>query len=101
MRRAIAATAGVAAAVLAFVGDAVPASAAQGQVVVFSTENAPLDKYDDPSGCTKLPDAAHVLDNLTDKPVTIYGDPQCLSPGPVVDPGYGTHVPAGSGSFSA
>jgi hypothetical protein len=96
----MAVTASVAGGVLVVVGAAVPASAAQGQVVVFSTENAPLDKYDDPSGCNRLPDAAHVLDNLTDKPVTIYGDPQCLSPGAVVDPGYGSHVPAGSGSFS-
>lgn len=78
-----------------------PAQAATGEVVVFELEATPVTVYDNPSGCVKLPAAAHVLTNRTDGDVTIYGDPFCLTPGLVVAPGYGTHVAAGSGSFSA
>ncbi|MEU1719672.1 hypothetical protein [Nonomuraea sp. NPDC005692] len=77
-----------------------PALAATGQVVVFQTEPVPLEIYDDPSGCTRLPLAAHVLNNQTDQPVRVHGDPFCLGPSVTVRPGYGSHVPAGSGSFS-
>ncbi|MFE1407435.1 hypothetical protein ACFW5D_28095 [Streptomyces sp. NPDC058770] len=38
--------------------------------------------------------------NRSDRPVTVYGDPLCLTPGLVVQPGYGAHVVPGSGSFS-
>ena len=75
-------------------------AAATGQVVVFSTEIQPLDVYQDPSGCHKLPPLSHVIDNLTDQPITIYADPFCLTPGLVVQPGYGSHV-VNVGSFSA
>ncbi|MFF7789823.1 hypothetical protein [Streptomyces sp. NPDC007991] len=76
-------------------------AAASGDVVVFSTELQPLDVYRDPEGCRQLPAAAHVLSNLTDQPVKIYSNPFCLGPSLVVQPGYGTHVPGGAGSFSA
>jgi hypothetical protein len=79
---------------------ATPAQAATGQVVVFSTELTPLKVYDNPSGCLTFPPLAHVLNNQTDKPVTVHGDPFCLTPGLKVLPGYGMHVPAGYGSFS-
>jgi hypothetical protein len=74
--------------------------AAKGRVTVFSTELTELDSWDDPSGCNKLPIAAHVLINETDAPVRIYGDPFCLSPSLTVRPGYGSHVTPGSGSFA-
>ncbi|MFJ6518035.1 hypothetical protein ACIQJ4_07200 [Streptomyces filamentosus] len=83
-------------------GLAAPAqAAASGDVVVFSTEAQPLDVYRDPAGCRQLPTVAHVLTNQTDGPVRIYGNPFCLGPSLVVQPGYGTHVPGGAGSFSA
>lgn len=75
-------------------------AAATGQVVVFSTEFQPLDVYTDPDGCHKLPITSHVVDNLTDQPIKIYGDPFCLTPGLTIAPGYGSHV-SGVGSFSA
>ncbi|MFC8794470.1 hypothetical protein [Streptomyces cinereoruber] len=74
---------------------------AVGDVVVFSTEAQALDVYGDPSGRHRLPAVAHVLTNRTDKPVRIYGNPFCLGPSVAVQPGYGTHVPGGAGSFSA
>ncbi|HET9379538.1 MAG TPA: hypothetical protein VFP69_01740 [Streptomyces sp.] len=78
------------------------ASAAEpGDVVVFRTEVSPVSVYEDPHGCHKLPFDAHVLVNRTDRPVTVYGDPFCLTPGLVVQPGHGSHVAPGSGSFSA
>ncbi|WP_344437808.1 hypothetical protein [Kitasatospora nipponensis] len=78
-----------------------PAQAATGEVVVFSTELQPLDVYRDPVGCVKLPLAAHVLDNQTDRPVQVFADPFCLGPALTVQPGFGSHVPPGSGSFRA
>ncbi|MYU20749.1 hypothetical protein [Streptomyces sp. SID8352] len=77
-----------------------PAAAADGEVTVFQTELQPLTVYKDPAGCQKLPAAAHVLNNTTDRPVRIYGDPFCLGPSLVVPPGHGSHVAPGSGSFS-
>ncbi|MEV5986139.1 hypothetical protein AB0L85_14090 [Streptomyces sp. NPDC052051] len=77
------------------------AAAERGDVVVFRTELTPLTVYHDPQGCRKLPLDAHVLMNRSDKPVTVYADPFCLTPGLVVPPGYGSHVAPGSGSFSA
>ncbi|WP_240509850.1 hypothetical protein [Streptomyces malaysiense] len=89
----------VAAATLGLAGSA--RAAASGDVVVFSTEVQPLDVYHDPAGCRRLPALAHVLSNLSDQPVRIYGNPFCLGPSLVVQPGFGTHVPGGAGSFSA
>jgi hypothetical protein len=77
-----------------------PAQAATGQVVVFSTEITPLKTYENPEGCYSFPPFAHVLNNQTDEPVTIHSDPFCVTPGPVVLPGFGMHVPEGYGSFS-
>ncbi|QMU74065.1 hypothetical protein GXP74_27020 [Streptacidiphilus sp. P02-A3a] len=75
--------------------------AVSGPVTVFSTELTPLTVYQSPSGCNRLPVAAHVLTNQSSGPITFYGDPFCLTPGLVVQPGYGSHVPPGAGSFSA
>ncbi|GGT33772.1 hypothetical protein ACFFV7_49140 [Nonomuraea spiralis] len=80
---------------------ALPAQAATGQVVVFSTEFQPLDVYDNPTRCTKLPLAAHTLNNQTDGDVTLYGDPMCMRAVVTVRPGHGSHVPPMSGSFRA
>ncbi|WP_369200356.1 hypothetical protein [Streptomyces sp. PU-14G] len=77
------------------------ASAATGDVTVFETEFQPLTRYENPEGCHKLPPAAHVLTNNTDQPVKIYGDPFCMTPSLTVQPGHGSHVAPGSGSFSA
>lgn len=94
------------AAACAVLGLAGPAQAAPaqdastGQVVVFSTEFQPLDVYENPEGCHKLPLAGHVLSNMTDKPVKVYGDPFCMTPSLHVPPGHGSHVPPMSGSFS-
>jgi hypothetical protein len=82
------------------IGTAIPAHSATGQVVVFSTEFQPLGIYTDPTGCTKLPIAAHSLDNQTDAEVVVYADPFCLAPGITVKPGYGAHPSPGSGSFA-
>ncbi|MGP3924270.1 hypothetical protein [Streptomyces sp. 8N616] len=85
---------------LLMLGFTVPAEASTGEVVVFETEINPLTTYENPAGCNKLPLAAHVLINKTDKPVRVYTDPLCLSPSFTVQPGHGSHVTPGSGSFS-
>lgn len=77
-----------------------PAMAAEGSVVVFSTEFERLATYSNPEGCTKLPAAAHVLANLSSSDLVIYADPLCMTPGSTVKAGYGSHVTPGSGSFS-
>ncbi|GAA2796726.1 hypothetical protein GCM10010470_34800 [Saccharopolyspora taberi] len=79
---------------------AMPASAASGDVIVFSNEILQASTYENPSDCNLLPLGAHVLINKTDEPVTVYGDPLCLGPSMVVQPGYGVHVPPASASFS-
>ncbi|WP_206323780.1 hypothetical protein [Streptomyces sp. HNM0574] len=70
-------------------------------MTVFSTEFNSLSVYENPSGCHKLPLDGHVLVNRTDKPVTLYGDPFCMTPGMTVQPDHGAHVVPGTGSFSA
>ncbi|GLZ31832.1 hypothetical protein Lesp02_40200 [Lentzea sp. NBRC 105346] len=75
------------------------AQAAAGRVVVFETELQKLTVYRNPSGCTKLPLASHVLMNLTNDDVTTYADPFCLTPGLTVAPDHGTHIAPGTGSF--
>ncbi|WP_409473353.1 hypothetical protein [Streptomyces sp. HC307] len=101
MRRICSTLTALAAAVLALGVTAAPANAATGEVVVFEVETAPLTVYTNPAeGCYKLPAAAHVLTNRTDLPLRIHADPLCLDPGLTVEPGYGSHVAAGSGSFS-
>jgi hypothetical protein len=80
-----------------------PASAAggDGDVVVFSNETLPLTVWHEPHGCIKLPTLAHTLTNQLDRPVRIYADPLCATPNLTIQPGYGSHVVPGSGSFSA
>jgi hypothetical protein len=81
-----------------------PASAetaeAQGNVTVFSTEFSELTVWENPSGCHQLPFDAHIMVNQTDMPMMIHGDPLCATQGLSVRPGYGSHVPSGTGSFS-
>ncbi|HEX2133593.1 MAG TPA: hypothetical protein VHH15_18775 [Actinophytocola sp.] len=103
MRKLLAAGFATALAAILLAGSPASADAAkaQGNVTVFSTEFTELDVWENPSGCQKLPIAAHVLVNQTDQPVEIYGDPLCLTPSLTVQPGFGSHVAPGSGSFSA
>lgn len=101
--RKLVATAAVVVAGLSLFAAAAPASAApaaRGTVTVFSTEFSELTVWEDPTGCHRLPVAAHVLTNQTDQPVRIHADPFCLTPDLTVEPGYGSHVTPGSGSFS-
>ncbi len=100
LQRKVSVVAGLAGAVLITGFAATAASAATGEVTVFETETTRLTTYADPSGCHKLPLAAHVLNNHTDRPVRIYGDPFCAGPSVTVQPGFGSHVAPGSGSFS-
>ncbi|MGS2647758.1 hypothetical protein [Streptosporangium sp. LJ11] len=88
-------------AALALLGTATAAQAATGQVVVFSTEFQELTTWNDPTGCHTLPLGAHQLNNQTDGDIQVYNDPLCLTPVLTVKPGYGSHVPPTSGSFSA
>ncbi|MFJ8912946.1 hypothetical protein [Amycolatopsis sp. NPDC102389] len=100
MNRLVIAALSAAAAGALLVVPSPPAEAAAGSVVVFSTEFQRLDTYRNPEGCHKLPIAAHVLINQTSSGVVVHGDPFCLTPGLTVNPGYGSHVQPGSGSFS-
>ncbi|MFD6950082.1 hypothetical protein A6A08_16070 [Nocardiopsis sp. TSRI0078] len=101
MRVLVSAAAAFAFAVGGTVLGAVPAHAATGEVVVFTTEFEELTRYPDPpSGvCHSLPATAHVLVNLTDSDVSMHAGPACLSPGLVVAPDHGWHAPP-SGMFS-
>ncbi|MEV0600187.1 hypothetical protein AB0I82_12940 [Streptomyces sp. NPDC050315] len=103
MRRVASVFALIAVALIASVSATAPATAApsDGEVTVFETEFQPLTTYENPEGCHKLPAGAHVLVNRSDKPVQIYGDPFCVTPSLTVQPGHGSHVAPGTGSFSA
>lgn len=100
MRTVRSALAVVGAAMLTVALSGGPASAATGEVVVFRTELQPLSTFENPEGCHRLPTGAHVLNNRTDKPVVIHGDPFCATPGLSVQPGHGAHVPPEFGTFS-
>jgi hypothetical protein len=104
MRRGISALAVVVACAGLAAGVPAPASAqsaATGTVLVFQYEGVDATRYVDPEGCQQLPAGSHVLANLTDSDVTIYGDPYCMAFSMVVPPGNGAHVPPAAGSFSA
>lgn len=76
------------------------ASAATGEVVVFSTEVVPLDVFKDPDGCYRLPEGAHVLANRTDREVEVYAAPRCFGiPIVTVEENRGSHVPPAAASF--
>ncbi|MEV0616377.1 hypothetical protein AB0I81_23885 [Nonomuraea sp. NPDC050404] len=90
-----------AAAALTLLGTTLPAQAATGQVVVFSTEFEPLTTYDNPTGCTKLPISAHVVNNQTDSKIQTYSDPLCMFPALTIPPNHGAHIMPGTASFSA
>lgn len=100
MRRFLSLFTAVLAAGFALAIAAAPASAAEGMVTVYESEFTPVVHYSNPQGCHKLPLAAHVLVNETDRNVRTYLDPLCLVPSLTVAPGYGTHVALGTGSFS-
>lgn len=89
-----------AATIVAGTSAAANTAATKGWVTVFSTEFTKLTSWENPSGCSMLPVAAHVLINQTDKPVRVYSDPLCLTPGPTVRPGFGSHVTPDAGSFA-
>ena len=76
-----------------------PASAANGQVMVFVADYTEVVVFDNPSGCESLPAGAHVLINMTDEPVSLYGGPGCSGFASEVEPGDGAHVPPFAGSF--
>lgn len=103
MRRAGSVFALVAVALIASVSATAPATAApsDGEVAVFGTEAEPVTTYENPAGCYKLPLTSHVLINRTDKPVQVFADPFCMTPSFTVQPGFGSHLAAGTGSFSA
>ncbi|WP_030608744.1 hypothetical protein [Streptomyces sclerotialus] len=100
MRRAGSVLTLLAAALLTTAVTAAPAAAAQGEVIVFQTEVSPTTTYENPAGCIKLPLDSHVLVNRTDAPVQVYADPFCMTPSFTVQPGFGSHLAAGTGSFS-
>ncbi|WP_410673669.1 hypothetical protein [Amycolatopsis sp. cmx-4-68] len=76
------------------------AGAATGEVVVFTTEVVPLDVHENPRGCYALPEGAHVLANRTDRPVRVYGAPECFGPPLLtVEANRGSHVPPAGASF--
>lgn len=77
-----------------------PALAADGQVMIFAHELRPMNVYQNPVGCQKIPVDAHILINLTDKPVSVYADPFCVTPSLSIQPGHATHVSLGTGSFN-
>ncbi|GAB3734753.1 hypothetical protein GCM10027598_60500 [Amycolatopsis oliviviridis] len=100
MNRFVTAILGAASASALLIVSSPPAQAVAGEVVVFSTEFQRVDSYKNPEGCTILPVAAHVLVNQSSSGVVVHGDPLCLTPGVRIEPGYGSHVPPMSGSFS-
>ncbi|WP_410644307.1 hypothetical protein [Amycolatopsis sp. lyj-346] len=76
------------------------AGAATGEVVVFTAEVVPLDVHENPRGCYALPEGAHVLANRTDRPVVVYGTPECFGvPILTVKASWGSHVPPAAASF--
>jgi hypothetical protein len=100
MRRIGSALAALGVGAVALGASAYPAAAETGEVTVFINELVPLKTYEQPQGCHLLPPGAHVLNNETDYPVHIYGDPLCVGPSMTVPPGYGSHISPFMGSFS-
>lgn len=107
MRRVVRSVFGVVATAVLLCGVATTAQAepegarAEGAVLVFKNELSPSQRYDNPSGCTKLAPDSHLLTNLTDSRIRVYGDPFCLTPSLVVAPGTGAHIQTPISSFSA
>jgi hypothetical protein len=76
------------------------ANAAMGEVVVYTAEIVPLDVYENPWGCYPLPEGAHVLANRTNRPLQVYGTPECFGlPVLTVERNWGSHVPPAAASF--
>jgi hypothetical protein len=91
---------GAALAAVASTADATttPPPASQDKVIIFSTEFQPLSEIDHPTGCIQMPVLAHIVVNLTGKPMTAYAFPSCAGPQIwTVKPGFGVHT-AGFGS---
>lgn len=74
---------------------------AEGSVLVFSNELTASTRFADPAGCTRLPVDAHLLTNLTDADIRVFGDPFCRTASLVVAPGTGAHIQTPMSSFSA
>lgn len=79
-----------------------PAFAANGQVIVYVTDVAPVKVHENPSdGCYRLPQDLHLLVNQTDQQVRVFNDPTCISPGATtIQPGFGAHVDSTARSFT-
>lgn len=79
------------------------ASAAEGRVLVFTTELSKATVYENPTGCTVFPPAAHIVVNQTNTPIKIYGGPSCIGPSITAEPGWGGHISPvpGTNSFLA
>lgn len=76
------------------------ASADVPAVLVFEHEFTSTTRFENPSGCVKLPPAGHLLANMTGSDVKLYVDPFCMTFSMVVPSGYGAHIPPVTGSFS-
>ncbi|MEV4502450.1 hypothetical protein [Streptomyces klenkii] len=100
MKRFLAVASTVLTAVALAVAPTMVAQAATGSVVVYSIDELPLDVYKNPTGCKLLPEAAHVLANLTDQDVQLYGDTKCETAGETVPADHGVHIPSGTKAFS-
>ena len=80
------------------------ASAAEGKVLVFTTEISKATVYENPTGCTVFPPAAHIVINQTNVPIKIYAGPSCIGiPIVTAEPGEGGHISPvpGTNSFLA
>ena len=78
----------------------------QEQVLVFILDKfVPVTKFEDPSGCYRLPAGTHVVINDTSREIEIHASPDCgqsaPAPGVPLKPGYGAHELPAFGSFSA
>ncbi len=79
------------------------ASATEGRVLVFTTEISKATVYENPTGCTVFPPAAHIVVNQTNTPIKIYAGPSCIGPSIPVESGWGGHISPvpGTNSFLA
>ncbi|MEV4729405.1 hypothetical protein [Saccharopolyspora sp. NPDC049426] len=78
------------------------AQAPSDQVLVFIADAVvPVEKFQSPAGCHRLPLGTHVVINDTDDAITLYPAPDCSGLGVPLDPGHGAHELPAFGSFKA
>ncbi|MEB3367450.1 hypothetical protein [Saccharopolyspora mangrovi] len=83
------------------VGTAV-AQAPSDQVLVFIADAlVPVEKFQSPKGCQKLPLGTHVVINDTGRAITLYASPDCSGLGVPLESGHGAHEIPALGSFKA